>query len=116
MTDIGENRDQEAAAKAAESAALAPLPLAFRRPAADQQGRAAWSRYADVVHSVDRLRLVDALAPRRREARTQRSTCLVQVDLDRPAAAPPRGRRPGGRARLADAVVAGAPRAWCWAG
>ena len=43
VRDVGENRDQEAAPKAAECADLAAADLAFRRSAADQQGRAAWS-------------------------------------------------------------------------
>ena len=49
VLDIGESQDQEARAKVAELAAARPAPaaaLAPRRPAADQQGRAASSGYA----------------------------------------------------------------------
>ncbi len=79
MADIGENRDSEAAPKAAQCADL-PLNWHF---VGQLQARKCRSvvRYADVVHSVDRSRLVQVLA---REA--QRAgrvvTCLVQVRLD----------------------------------
>ena len=54
--------------------------LALRRTAADQQGGARSPGTADVVHSVDRLRLVGALDRAPRHA-GRRLLVLVQVDL-----------------------------------
>jgi PLP dependent protein len=87
ITEIGENRDQEAAPKAAECAALG-LPLRWHFVGQLQVNKAASvARYADVVHSVDRQKLVTALS-RRAVAAGRTLTCLVQVSLD---AAPGRG-------------------------
>jgi hypothetical protein len=85
VTDIGENKDQEAAPKAAECAAAG---LAVRWHFVGQlQANKAGSvvRYADTVHSVDRVRLADALG-RRAAAAGRVISCLVQVSLDRPGA------------------------------
>jgi pyridoxal phosphate enzyme (YggS family) len=60
VRDVGENRHQEAAAKAAE---LADLDLAWHFVGQLQSNKAkAVRRYATAVHSVDRVSLVDALA------------------------------------------------------
>lgn len=60
VRDVGENRHQEAAAKAAE---LADLDLAWHFVGQLQSNKAkAVRRYAAAVHSVDRPSLVDALA------------------------------------------------------
>ncbi|MGE3193701.1 MAG: YggS family pyridoxal phosphate-dependent enzyme [Microbacteriaceae bacterium] len=60
VRDVGENRHQEAAAKAAE---LADLDLAWHFVGQLQSNKAkAVRRYAAAVHSVDRVSLVDALA------------------------------------------------------
>jgi pyridoxal phosphate enzyme (YggS family) len=60
VRDIGENRHQEAAAKAAE---LTDLDLAWHFVGQLQSNKArAVRRYARAVHSVDRLSLVEALA------------------------------------------------------
>jgi PLP dependent protein len=81
VTDVGENRDQEAAPKAAECAALG-LHLTWHFVGRLQVNKAASVvRYADVVHSVDRLRLVSALGSRAAAA-GRVVTCLVQVSLD----------------------------------
>ncbi|GAB3497932.1 YggS family pyridoxal phosphate-dependent enzyme [Nocardiopsis coralliicola] len=91
LTDVGENRDQEAAPKAAETADL-PLRRHFVGQLQTNKARSV-ARYADVVHSVDRLRLAAALGERARAA-GRRLTCLVQVDLDpqaRPGVLGPRG-------------------------
>jgi len=81
VTDIGENRAQEATAKAAECAALG-LRLTWHFVGQLQVNKAASvTSYADVIHSVDRLRLVSALGSRARAA-GRRVTCLVQVSLD----------------------------------
>ena len=81
VLDIGENRDQEAAPKAAECAGLAP-PVRWHFIGQLQANKAkSVVRYADVVHSVDRPRLVEVLGSRARAAGREVS-CLVQVDLD----------------------------------
>jgi pyridoxal phosphate enzyme (YggS family) len=96
LTNFGENRDQEAAPKAAEVARTFREGDSPSPPAAGitwhfigqlQTNKAASvARYADVVHSVDRIRLVRALGAAAREARAPRAgrplTCLVQVSLD----------------------------------
>jgi PLP dependent protein len=81
LTDVGENRDQEASAKAAACAA-AGLKLTWHFVGQLQVNKtASVVSYADVIHSVDRLRLVSALGRHARSAgRTVR--CLVQVSLD----------------------------------
>jgi pyridoxal phosphate enzyme (YggS family) len=86
ITDVGENRDQEAAPKAAACADLVP-PLRWHFVGQLQVNKcASVVRYAQVVHSVDRLRLVRALGSRAREA-GRIITCLIQVNLDPDATA-----------------------------
>jgi pyridoxal phosphate enzyme (YggS family) len=81
VRNVGENRDQEAAPKAAECAAFAP-DLTWHFIGQLQTNKAASVvRYARVVHSVDRLRLVRALGEQARKA-DRVVTCLVQVSLD----------------------------------
>jgi len=81
VADIGENRDQEAARKAAEAAALG-LALTWHFVGQLQTNKSASVvSYAQVIHSVDRLRLVSALGSRARAA-GRTVTCLVQVSLD----------------------------------
>jgi pyridoxal phosphate enzyme (YggS family) len=101
ITDVGENRDSEAAPKAA---ACAGLPLRWHFIGQLQVNKAASvAGYADLVHSVDRPRLVTALG-RRAAAAGRVIGCLVQVSLD--------GREGRGGAlpeqvpALADAVAA----------
>jgi uncharacterized pyridoxal phosphate-containing UPF0001 family protein len=86
IADVGENRDQEAAAKVAELTAI------WGEPA---QHRLRWhfigglqtnkcrsvARYAHMVHSVDRLRLVAALSAAA-QSRAHPLRCLVQANLD----------------------------------
>lgn len=85
VRDIGENRDQEAAAKAAECAGL---PVRWHFVGQLQTNKAnSVARYASVVHSVDRPRLVRAL-DRAAGNEGRRLDCLVQVSLD---GAPGRG-------------------------
>jgi PLP dependent protein len=81
LADFGENKDQEAAPKAAECTA-AGLRLRWHFVGQLQVNKAgSVASYADVVHSVDRPRLVTALG--RRAAAAGRSiACLVQVSLD----------------------------------
>ncbi|WP_433497004.1 YggS family pyridoxal phosphate-dependent enzyme [Sphaerimonospora sp. CA-214678] len=79
IRDIGENRDQEAAAKAAECADL-DLTWHFIGQLQTNKVRSVVS-YAGMIHSVDRPRLVTALA--REAVRAGREIdCLVQVTLD----------------------------------
>ncbi len=81
VRDVGENRDQEAAPKAAASADLRDR-LTWHFVGQLQTNKVgSVVRYADVIHSVDRPRLVTALgAAARKAGRTV--TCLVQVSLD----------------------------------
>lgn len=151
LTDFGENRDQEAAAKAAQVAFLlrGGRPSAWRAPALhapwppyppeqirsrgedigpapasaqtlDPAAAITWHfigqvqtnkatrvvGYADVVHSVDRVRLVRALGAAAREAQAPRAgrplICLVQVSLD---GDPARGGVPlAGFSQVAEAI------------
>jgi PLP dependent protein len=81
ITDVGENKDQEAAPKAAECSDVEP-PLRWHFVGQLQVNKAkSVVRYADVVHSVDRSRLIGALGSRAR-AVGRVVTCLIQVDLD----------------------------------
>lgn len=77
VTDFGENRDQEAAPKSRE---VDGVRWHFVGAVQTNKARSVTS-YVDVVHSVDRMPLVDALAAgARRAGRTVE--VLVQVSLD----------------------------------
>ena len=114
VTDLGENRDQEAAAKAASlAAALAAVAAPPDRPQATvrwhfvgrlQRNKArSVASYAHLVHSVDRAELLDPLAAGARRAGRGRLGVLVQVSLD---ADPGRGGAvPADVPRLAAAVA-----------
>ncbi|MEU7885249.1 YggS family pyridoxal phosphate-dependent enzyme [Microbispora bryophytorum] len=79
VSHVGENRDQEAAAKAAECAGLG-LTWHFIGQLQTNKVRSVAS-YAHMVHSVDRPRLVDVLS--REAVRVGREVdCLIQVALD----------------------------------
>ncbi|PWV54553.1 MULTISPECIES: YggS family pyridoxal phosphate-dependent enzyme [Nocardiopsis] len=92
VTDVGENRDQEAAPKAAETADLG-LTWHFVGQLQTNKARSVAS-YADVVHSVDRAKLARGLGDR--AAAAERSlTCLVQVNLDTDSRAGVLGPRGG---------------------
>jgi pyridoxal phosphate enzyme (YggS family) len=103
ITDVGENRDADASAKHAE---CADLDLRWHMVGQVQRNKArSVSAYADVVHSVDRLRLVTALG----DAATAAGrviTALVQVNLDPTADAGRGGAQPAEIAELAAAVEA----------
>jgi pyridoxal phosphate enzyme (YggS family) len=102
VRDIGENRDQEAAPKAAACAAFG-LNITWHFVGQLQTNKAASVvSYAQVIHSVDRLRLARALGSRAREA-GRTVTCLVQVSLD---GDPDRGGAVGPQVEeVADAVA-----------
>jgi pyridoxal phosphate enzyme (YggS family) len=79
ISDVGENRDAEAAPKAA---ACADLPLAWHFIGQLQTNKCpSVVRYASVVHSVDRPRLIRALGSAARRAERSIS-CLIEVSLD----------------------------------
>lgn len=105
VREVAENRDQDAAAKATETADL-PLSWHFVGQLQTNKARSV-VRYADHVHSVDRLRLVTALSSAA-IALDRQVGCLVQVALD--AEAGDRGERggvaPDAVPALADALAA----------
>jgi PLP dependent protein len=79
VTDVGENRHQEAQAKAAE---LADLPLTWHFVGQLQSKKARQvRRYAQVVQSLDRDSVVDAFAPTEAEPRPPVIDGFVQVNL-----------------------------------
>ncbi|WP_436521974.1 YggS family pyridoxal phosphate-dependent enzyme [Actinoplanes sp. HUAS TT8] len=88
VTDVGENRDQDASGKAAAVRA-AGVRLRWHFVGQLQRNKAkSVSAYADVVESVDSLRLVEALARAAVAGRDEPLEVLVQVSLD---GAPDRG-------------------------
>lgn len=90
ITEVGENRHQEAVEKAAE---CAELPVHWHFIGALQSNKAAAvAAYADVVHSVDRTKLVTGLS-RGAQERGRDLDCLVQVSLDPPGASGRAGLR-----------------------
>lgn len=110
VRDFGENRDQEAAAKAAEVAGFADIerPLPRWHFIGQLQSNKAKSvvRYAHAVHSVDRLQLAGAL-DKAMTVEAERSgrpplDCFIQVNLDEDADAQP---GPAGRGGAAPGTV-----------
>jgi len=79
VTDVGENKDQEAAAKAA--AVSAGLRWHFVGQLQRNKAKSV-VRYADVVESVDSLRLVAALSKAAVDHRSSTLDVLIQVSLD----------------------------------
>lgn len=78
ITDVGENRHPEAGDKA--HAVEAPMRWHFLGGLQTNKAGAV-ARYADLVHSVDRIKLVNSLS-RGAQAAERELTCLVQVDFD----------------------------------
>lgn len=106
LRHLAENRDQEAAVKAAACADL-PLHWHFVGQLQTNKVRSVVS-YADYVHSVDRVKLVTALsAAVEREGRAPLS-CLIQVALEKTAGheGGRGGVTPEGVQTLADEVAA----------
>ncbi|MER7686392.1 YggS family pyridoxal phosphate-dependent enzyme [Streptomyces sp. NPDC097610] len=107
VRNVAENRDQDAAPKAA---ACSDLPLSWHFVGQLQTNKVrSVVGYADVVQSVDRARLVTVLS--KEAVRVEREVgCLIQVALD--AQESGRGERGGvgvgGIEELAD-LIAGAP-------
>ena len=103
VTDVGENRHQEAEAKAAE---CADLGLRWHYIGGLQSNKAAAvARYADVVESVDRVKLVGRLAAGATE-RGAEVEVLLQVSLDPPGADHRAGADPADLPALAETVEA----------
>ncbi len=107
VTDVGENRHQEAVLKHEELANLTPSPKWHFLGGLQTNKAAAVVRYADVVQSLDRFKLASALnlAAERAERTIE---CLIQVDFDtqNPSRA---GVDSAGVMQLAERVVAEAP-------
>jgi pyridoxal phosphate enzyme (YggS family) len=108
VTDVGENRDQEAAAKAAE---LADCGLTWHFVGQLQTKKAkSVARYAAAVHSVDRPQLVDALAKAagaEQEASGRAPLdCFIQVSLEDDAGAHRGGAGPAEVPALAERIAA----------
>jgi pyridoxal phosphate enzyme (YggS family) len=109
VTDVGENRDQEASQKAAELAdTAAGESLRWHFIGQLQKNKAkSVVRYAHAVHSVDRASLVGALARAMTAEQERRSAagqpprpellCLIQVDLDERPELPEAGETAGPR-------------------
>lgn len=118
---FGENRDQEASAKAAEVAAEFADTASDPKPEWHFIGQLQTNKvksvvsYADVVESVDRLALVAALD--KAAVRAERSIrCFVQVNLDAEAARDGSGRggaHPDEVLEIADGVAGSAALALC---
>ncbi|HEV2797975.1 MAG TPA: YggS family pyridoxal phosphate-dependent enzyme [Nocardioides sp.] len=101
VTDVGENRHQEAEAKAAE---CADLGLRWHFIGGLQSNKAAAvASYADVVESVDRAKLVGPLS-RGAHSRGDEVDVLLQVSLDPPGADHRSGADPGDLDELARRV------------
>jgi pyridoxal phosphate enzyme (YggS family) len=101
VADVGENKHQEASAKAAE---CADLGLRWHFIGSIQSNKAAAvARYADVVESVDRAKLVGALN-RGAEDAGRLLDCLIQVSLDPPTAQGRGGAAPAEVGALAAAI------------
>ncbi|MCH8570402.1 YggS family pyridoxal phosphate-dependent enzyme [Nesterenkonia sp. AY15] len=95
VRDVGENRDQEAAAKAAEVTQLLggdtdALHWHFIGQLQSNKARSVLG-YADHLHSVDRSSLLKALVKAAPAADAPPLTCLIQVDLRDPVPADGRG-------------------------
>ena len=108
LADFGENRDQEAAPKAAAVAEATSAAITWHFIGQLQTNKAhSVVRYANVVHSVDRVRLVRALGAAARAAAGARAlSCLVQVSLD---GDPSRGGVPVGEIPQVAAAIEAEP-------
>jgi pyridoxal phosphate enzyme (YggS family) len=102
VRQVAENRDQEAAAKAAECADL-PLEWHFVGQLQTNKVRSV-AGYADYVHSVDRPRLATALSAAVQRRERPELSCLLQVALEKDD---PELRDQGGRGGAAPGEVPG---------
>ncbi|OFI38353.1 YggS family pyridoxal phosphate enzyme [Arthrobacter sp. SW1] len=110
IRDVGENRDQEASAKAAS---LAQLGLRWHFIGQLQSNKAkSVVKYAHSVQSVDRPQLAEALAKAMLRAKDDNGRadleCLIQVSLDDDAGEHRGGAAPADVERLADSIAGSA--------
>jgi pyridoxal phosphate enzyme (YggS family) len=106
VTDVGENREQEASAKVA---ACADLPLRWHFVGQLQTNKApAVASYAYAVHSVDRPALLPRL-DRGAAAAQRRVSVLLQVNLDPQPAGGGRGGAPPAELPALAEQVSGSP-------
>lgn len=83
VTDVGENKDQEARAKVKELAGHPELSLRWHLVGRVQTNKAnSVVSYAHAVHSVDRPKLVHALADAVARARPEPLEVFLQVSMD----------------------------------
>ncbi|RGC67937.1 hypothetical protein C5N14_15750 [Micromonospora sp. MW-13] len=82
VTEVGENRDQEAAGKAAEVAAAGVAPRWHFIGQLQRNKCRSVVRYADVVQSVDSARLARALGAAAAAGRDRPLDVLVQLSID----------------------------------
>ncbi|MFV2101084.1 YggS family pyridoxal phosphate-dependent enzyme [Micromonospora sp. LOL_024] len=111
VTDMGENRDQEAAAKATQVAAAGATPRWHFVGRLQRNKVKSVLRYADVVQSVDSVRLASALGTAATSGGRDRPLdVLVQVSIDadpaRGGAVPDSADPEVGLAPVAEAVAA----------
>ncbi|SCL18483.1 hypothetical protein GA0074692_0407 [Micromonospora pallida] len=113
VLDVGENRDQEASPKAAEVAAAGVHPRWHFIGQLQRNKCRSVVRYADVVHSVDSVRLADALGGAAGQERDRPLEVLVQVSIDgdpaRGGALPDSVDPDRGLPRVAEAVAGAGP-------
>jgi len=110
IRDVGENRDQEASAKAA---GLTELGLRWHFIGQLQSKKAkSVVKYAHSVQSVDRLQLVEALAKAMLRAQEESGRaeleCFIQVSLDDDAGEHRGGTAPAAVGQLADSIASAA--------
>ncbi|WP_284751771.1 YggS family pyridoxal phosphate-dependent enzyme [Arthrobacter sp. efr-133-R2A-120] len=110
VTDVGENRDQEAAAKSAE---LAGLPVRWHFIGQLQSNKAkSVAKYAFSVQSIDRPQLAEALAKAiaRQQSESGRPDldCYIQVSLEHDAGGHRGGAAPFDVERLAESIATAA--------
>ncbi|MCX4388507.1 YggS family pyridoxal phosphate-dependent enzyme [Micromonospora peucetia] len=111
VVDMGENRDQEASVKAAEVAAAGVTPRWHFIGQLQRNKARSVVRYADVVHSVDSVRLARALDAASAATRDRPLEALIQVSIDSDAArggALPGSADPGAGLDAVAEAVAGA--------
>lgn len=103
VRDIGENREQEASAKLAEGGPPEGVRAHFIGQLQSKKAGAV-ARWADVVQSVDRAKIV-AVLDRGATAAGRELSTLIQVNLDPQAEAHRGGVQPADVAALAEAVA-----------
>lgn len=103
VTDVAENRDQDAAPKAGECKDL-PLLWHFVGQLQTNKVRSVL-KYADRVHSVDRIRLVSALSAEVEKSGRPELGCLIQVALEGDPLATRGGAVPADVPALAEALA-----------